>query len=208
VLYTVTAVGDTRGVPVPYEELSNPARVVLYGSVGAFAAAEVAQALRRRRDATRVDVRAEVALRLMLFAAVLTLPLGRAVVPGAVIGGGVAGFAVGTVLAWVGLLVRWWSFATLGRLFTVVVVTSADQPVVDRGPYRLLRHPSYSGLILAFAGVGVMLGNWASAAGATALLSVALIFRLRVEERALTAALGDRYRQFAATRARLIPYVW
>jgi protein-S-isoprenylcysteine O-methyltransferase Ste14 len=53
-----------------------------------------------------------------------------------------------------------------------------------------------------------MLGNWVSTAGAVGVVSAALIYRLRIEERALEAALGDRYREFAASRARLIPYVW
>jgi protein-S-isoprenylcysteine O-methyltransferase Ste14 len=56
--------------------------------------------------------------------------------------------------------------------------------------------------------VGVMVGNWLSAAGALVLVLIALIYRLRIEERALIATLGDRYREFAASRARLIPYVW
>ena len=53
-----------------------------------------------------------------------------------------------------------------------------------------------------------MLGNWVSATGAVGLVLIALIYRLRIEERALSVALGDRYREFAASRARLIPYVW
>ncbi len=90
----------------------------------------------------------------------------------------------------------------------MVVKTSEDQPVVDRGPYRVLRHPSYTGLLLALAGGGLMLGNWVSTAGAVGVVLAALIYRLRIEERALKAAPGDRYREFAGTRARLIPYVW
>ena len=97
---------------------------------------------------------------------------------------------------------------SLGKYFTVVIRTGEDQPVVDRGPYRVLRHPSYTGLLLMFAGVGLMVGNWLSVAGAVVVVLVALIHRIRIEERALTAALGDRYRAFAASRARLIPYVW
>jgi protein-S-isoprenylcysteine O-methyltransferase Ste14 len=112
------------------------------------------------------------------------------------------------LIAWFGLLLRWWSFLTLGKYFTVVVKTSEDQPVVDRGPYRVLRHPSYTGLLLAFLGGGIMLGNWVSAAVSLALILIALIYRIRIEERALTDALGDRYREFAASRARLIPHVW
>ena len=108
----------------------------------------------------------------------------------------------------VGLLLRWWSFVTLGKYFTVVLKTSADQPVVDTGPYRLLRHPSYTGLLLAFVGCGLMLGNWVSTAGAVVVVLVALVYRIRIEERALTVALGDAYRDFAANRARLVPFVW
>ena len=79
---------------------------------------------------------------------------------------------------------------------------------MDRGPYRVLRHPSYTGLLLVFLGVGVMAGNTAGAAGATGLLLIAVVYRIRIEERALVAALGDRYRHFAAHRARLVPFVW
>jgi protein-S-isoprenylcysteine O-methyltransferase Ste14 len=195
-------------MPMPFEELSSPARIVFIVSIGAFSAGELVQAFRRRRGATRVDVRAETLLRLMLFGSIVMFPLGKAVAPGTVIGGGVFLFASGVVVGWAGTLLRWWSFVALGRYFTVVVQTSADQPVIDRGPYRFLRHPSYTGLLLMFAGVGLMIGNWVSAAGAIILVLIALIHRLRIEERALNAALGDRYREFAASRARLIPYVW
>jgi protein-S-isoprenylcysteine O-methyltransferase Ste14 len=207
-LHTVTCLDDTGTMPVPYEELSNPARTVFLVSVGAFLAGELVQASRSRRGATRVDVRAEASFRVMFFAGILMLPLGRAVAPSAVIGGGVFLFALGVVLGWLGLLLRWWSFVSLGKYFTVVVKTSEDQPVVERGPYRILRHPSYTGLVLAFAGAGLMVGNWLSAVGAVFLVLTALIHRLRFEERALTAALGNRYREFAASRARLIPYIW
>ena len=97
-------------------------------------------------------MRAEAVFRAMFFSGILLLPAGRAVAPGAVIGGGVWPFALGVVIGWLGLLLRWWSFVSLGKYFTVVVKTSEDQPVVERGPYLVLRHPSYTGLLLAFAG--------------------------------------------------------
>ncbi len=207
-LYAATGFGDTPGVPVPYDEVSRLARVVFFVSVGAFAAGELLQTLRVRRAATSVSVRSEIVFRAMFFSGILMLPAGRAVAPGAVISGGVWLFALGVVIGWPGLLLRWWSFVSLGKYFTVVVKTSEDQPVVERGPYRVLRHPSYTGLLLAFAGGGLMLGNWVSTVGAVGLVLIALIYRLRIEERALAAALGERYREFAAGRARLIPYVW
>jgi protein-S-isoprenylcysteine O-methyltransferase Ste14 len=188
--------------------VSNAARIVLAVSVIAFSAGELLLALRVRHGATGVSVRAETVFRAVFFGGILVLPTGRAVAPGAVIGGGGWVFALGAVIGWLGLLLRWWSFVSLGKYFTVVVQTSDDQPVVQRGPYRVLRHPSYTGLLLAFVGGGLMLGNWVSTVGAVGLVLVALIYRIRIEERALSTALGDRYREFAASRARLIPYVW
>jgi protein-S-isoprenylcysteine O-methyltransferase Ste14 len=195
-------------VALPYEEVSNAARVVLSLSLLAFATGELLQALRTRRGARNASPFAEGVFRAVFFAGILMFPIGRGIAPGAVIGGGVWVFALGTVIAWFGELLRWWCFATLGRYFTIVVKISDDQPVVDRGPYRVLRHPSYAGLLLAVLGVGLMLGNWVSTLGAVVLTLIALVYRLRIEERALTEALGERYREFAASRARLIPYVW
>jgi protein-S-isoprenylcysteine O-methyltransferase Ste14 len=184
-----------------------PEHAVFLVSVGAFSAGELVQALRQRRGAARVDVRAEAVFRALLFGGILMLALGRAVVPAADLGGGWV-FALGAVLGWLGLLLRWSSFVALGKYFTVVLSTSQDQPVVTRGPYRFLRHPSYTGLLLALAGVGLMVGNAVSAAGAAGLVLIAVLYRIRIEERALNAALGERYREFAASRARLIPYLW
>jgi protein-S-isoprenylcysteine O-methyltransferase Ste14 len=200
--------GDNGGVSPLFGELPGVARVVLVISVGAFATGELVQAFRARRGAKLVDVRAEVVFRVMFFGAILLWPIGRAVTPAAGIGGGAWLFTLGTAIGWVGLLLRWWSFASLGKYFTVTVRTSEDQLVVEHGPYRVLRHPSYTGLLLIFAGGGLIADNWVSAAGAVAVLLIALIHRLRIEEHALAEALGNRYRQFAANRARLIPYVW
>jgi protein-S-isoprenylcysteine O-methyltransferase Ste14 len=191
-----------------YVYRSDTASLVLDISIGAFAVGELLQAFRVREGAQRSDLGAEALFRAMFFGGILLVPLGHTLAPGAVIGGGVWVFTVGTVIGWLGLLLRWWSFVTLGQYFTVVLKTSEDQPVVDRGPYRVLRHPSYTGLLLAFAGCVLLLGNWVGAAGSLALVLAALLYRIRIEERALDAALGQRYRVYAAGRARLVPFVW
>jgi len=191
----------------PYLEQSDVARVVFEAGVGFFVVGELVQAFRLRRDA-RGDLWPEVIFRVGFFAGILMLPVGRSLVPGAQIGGGAVVFALGAVVGWTGLLLRWWSFATLGRYFTTVVKVSTDQQVIDRGPYRVLRHPSYTGLLLAVLGCGLILDNWVGLAGSFGLISVVLVYRLLREERALTAALGDAYRDFAADRARLVPWVW
>lgn len=191
----------------PYLEQSHVARFVFDASVVLFVAGELRQALRRRRNA-RGDVWSEVVFRIVFFGGIVMLPAGRALVPAAQIGGGISVFVLGGVVGWFGVLVRWWSFATLGAYFTTVVKTSPDQKIVDRGPYRVLRHPSYTGLLLAFLGCGLILGNWVALAGSFLLMLAAVVYRLVGEERALVAAVGDTYRDFAKSRARLVPFVW
>ena len=117
-------------------------------------------------------------------------------------------FAVGLLLIWSGIALRVWCFQTLGRYFTFTVMTSPDQRVVDRGPYRLLRHPSYSAILLILAGIGLTYGNWLSLAALVVLPLAGFVNRIRIEESALSATLGDAYTTYASRRRRLIPFVW
>ena len=143
-----------------------------------------------------------------VIAAVTMLCVAPVIVPAANIGHPAIAFAVGMVLLASGVTVRLWSFWTLGRYFTFTVKVSPDQPVVAAGPYRVVRHPGYAGGLLAMIGFGVLYGNWVSFAVIAALWSVIIIWRIRVEERALLAALDGRYRSYAAHRKRLIPLLW
>ncbi len=145
--------------------------------------------------------------RVVFFAGILMLPLAQTVATEAALEVA-ASFVLGTVIGWLGLLLRWWSFATLGKYFTTVVKTSADEVVVSRGPYRVLRHPSYTGLLAAFVDGGLMVGNWVGCAASFLLILVGLIYRLLREEQAMIDTLGDMYLDFAKGRARLVPFVW
>jgi protein-S-isoprenylcysteine O-methyltransferase Ste14 len=82
------------------------------------------------------------------------------------------------------------------------------QPVITTGPYRVIRHPSYAGILLAVIGLGLLIGNWLSLVSLTIAIGGGLVFRIRVEERALLRNLGDDYRNYAATHKRLIPFIW
>lgn len=117
-------------------------------------------------------------------------------------------FVVGLVLVLLGIALRQWSVLTLGTFFTVQVQVRSDQTVVDTGPYRWVRHPSYTAIVMSFVGIGVALENWLSLVVLIVVPSVGLVIRIRVEEKALLEALGEPYREFSATRARLIPKVW
>ena len=70
--------------------------------------------------------------------------------------------SAGVVLFVAGLILRWWAIITLGRFFTVDVTIEKDHELVERGPFRIVRHPSYTGVLLAFVGLGMSLGNWAA----------------------------------------------
>jgi protein-S-isoprenylcysteine O-methyltransferase Ste14 len=107
-----------------------------------------------------------------------------------------------------GLCLRQWAILVLGRFFTVDVRVHSNQVVVARGPYRWVRHPSYSGLIVFFVGVGLALSDWASLIVLALLPTAGLLVRIGSEERALLAALGEEYRRYAAARRRLFPGVW
>jgi protein-S-isoprenylcysteine O-methyltransferase Ste14 len=114
----------------------------------------------------------------------------------------------GLVLMALGVTLRVWCFRTLGHYFTFTVQTSEDQPVISSGPYRLLRHPSYAALLLIFIGWGFVNDNWGSLVFLTGAVATGLVLRIRVEERALSRDLGGKYQAFAATRKRLVPFVW
>jgi protein-S-isoprenylcysteine O-methyltransferase Ste14 len=117
-------------------------------------------------------------------------------------------FVMGLTLMATGLFVRQWAIFVLGRFFTVDVRVDPNQTVVDRGPYRWVRHPSYSGLVVFFVGVGLALGNWASLIVLALVPTAGLLVRIHSEEHALLAGLGEEYRRYATTRRRLFPGIW
>ena len=107
-----------------------------------------------------------------------------------------------------GITIRQWAVWTLGRFFTIDVRVQSGQTVVDRGPYRWVRHPAYTGLIMTFVGLGLTLGNWAALALLAVVPTAGLVYRMRVEEDALLDGLGEPYRRYAAGRPRLFPGIW
>ena len=107
---------------------------------------------------------------------------------------------VGVGLMAAGVVLRQWAVGLLGEDFTVDVRVHPGQRVIDTGPYRHVRHPAYSGLLLTLFGMGVALGNWAALAAIVVVPAAGLVCRIRVEERALLAGIGEPYRRFAAGR--------
>jgi protein-S-isoprenylcysteine O-methyltransferase Ste14 len=114
----------------------------------------------------------------------------------------------GVLVMWLGLVLRAWAIVALGASFRTTVEVDPGQPVVARGPYRWIRHPSYTGLLVIVAGFGLAAGSWLSFAACLVLPLPAIVWRIRVEEAELERVLGDAYRDYASGRARLVPRLW
>jgi protein-S-isoprenylcysteine O-methyltransferase Ste14 len=105
-----------------------------------------------------------------------------------------------------GLLFVWWARIHLGRLWSDWLTKKAGHHVVDTGPYRLVRHPIYSGLIFAAFATAIEKGNSFALLGA-AILTLAFYTRARREERFLRVELGeDAYDVYARKTAMLVPF--
>jgi protein-S-isoprenylcysteine O-methyltransferase Ste14 len=127
---------------------------------------------------------------------------------GALPGPAGAQLAGGLAVMWAGLGLRIWSIHHLGGLFRAVVVIQRDHRLVTTGPYRCLRHPSYTGALVAAFGFGIALGHWTSVLILVVGWAVGIAYRIRVEEAALRDAFGRAYEEYSARTPRLIPMLY
>ena len=117
-------------------------------------------------------------------------------------------FLAGICFMLMGVTLRWYSAAVLGKYFTFDVAIQGGQTLIEIGPYRYVRHPSYSGALLSLLGFGLALGNWAALAAAFSSLGFAYFYRIPIEEQALSSALGDVYKQYTNRTWRLVPFLF
>jgi protein-S-isoprenylcysteine O-methyltransferase Ste14 len=145
------------------------------------------------------------AMLLGFIGAALVNELSRFFFPG---GRSVGVFVLGILLMLAGLLLRIWAVITLGKSFRTTIETSQEQKVIRSGPYRLIRHPSYTGLLVFCLGYGVALQNWLSLIIVVLLPLAALLYRIRIEEAALASSFGEDYLEYQKHSKRLIPWIW
>ncbi|WP_089015428.1 methyltransferase family protein [Micromonospora inositola] len=148
---------------------------------------------------------------------IVSLSLGGAIVLGWLLHGWVPAsstpapnaFALaGLVVIWIGLALRIWAVLALGGSFSTYIQVEGDQTVVTRGPYRWVRHPSYTGLLLIALGFGIGAGSWLSLLICAIVPLLGLLPRIAVEESELVRVLGEQYRSYQTTTHRLVPGLW
>ncbi|MDB6163932.1 MAG: isoprenylcysteine carboxylmethyltransferase family protein [Xanthomonadaceae bacterium] len=114
----------------------------------------------------------------------------------------------GLVVMAVGIVVRSTAIAQLGRLHTPNVAVRTDHQLKVTGLYRLVRHPSYLGALIAYFGFSLALGNWLSVVVIMGAMSCLYLYRIHEEDAAMLAAFGDPYRAYCERTRRLIPWVY
>jgi protein-S-isoprenylcysteine O-methyltransferase Ste14 len=148
-----------------------------------------------------------VLLCLVLFGVLLGVLLAFEVQVFAITSASVFLFWLGMLLICAGIALRLYAIIVLGAFFTTTVAIAPEQTVIETGPYRLIRHPSYTGFLIILLGFGLTLTNWLSLLVIMGCALIGLIYRIQVEEHALKAQLGQRYQEYMRRTKRLIPFV-
>jgi len=112
---------------------------------------------------------------------------------------------MGITITIAGLALREWALIKLGRFFSRTVKIETEHKVIKDGPYKWIRHPAYTGMILIYAGFVLSIGTWIGALATTIIVTTSLFYRIKVEEKILMDALGDEYQEYMSNTWRLFP---
>ncbi len=118
----------------------------------------------------------------------------------------VSGFGLALMVAGLGL--RVWAIRVLGEYYTRTLRTAERQTLIDRGPYRVVRHPGYLGVLMLWVGAGLATANWIATILIAVVMFVAYHYRIQYEEQMLAATFGEEYSQYAGRTRRLIPFLY
>ena len=114
----------------------------------------------------------------------------------------------GMLVAITGFILRFIAIQQLGKAFTVDVQIARNQDLKQDGLYSIVRHPSYTGVLLAFLGLAITFSNWLSLIIICVPIFTAFIYRISVEENALKGEFGDDYLKYMERTKRLIPFIY
>lgn len=114
----------------------------------------------------------------------------------------------GLILIIAGVVVRFTAIRTLGKFFTVNLAIDNEHRLIDKGFYKYIRHPSYTGSLISFLGLAVYLNNWISLPVILTPIISVFIFRINIEEKLLMQQPGLNYGEYINRTKRLIPFVY
>jgi protein-S-isoprenylcysteine O-methyltransferase Ste14 len=117
-------------------------------------------------------------------------------------------YVLGALVIIAGVSFRLWSVLTLGKFFRTTVMVQNKHKVITHGPYKYIRHPSYSGALVATVGVGLGTGNWLALLAMLLCIFVGLRYRISVEEKVLQKELGKDYQDYMQRTKKLIPFLY
>jgi isoprenylcysteine carboxyl methyltransferase (ICMT) family protein YpbQ len=105
-----------------------------------------------------------------------------------------------------GMLLRICSIYTLGHYYSHNIRIVRKHMIINRGPYSIIRHPAYSGMILIHAGITILMFNYVTISVIFLLLIPSILLRIRMEEKVLFKI--QNYAKYACNKKRLIPFIW
>jgi protein-S-isoprenylcysteine O-methyltransferase Ste14 len=117
-------------------------------------------------------------------------------------------FALGVVLVVSGVTFRWYSIRVLGKYFSVQLGVQPGQTVMKEGPYRWIRHPSYTGSLVTLLGFGIAFTNWLCLISVPLIVLAGYSYRAHVEEQMLINKLRELYREYMRNTKRFIPFIY
>jgi protein-S-isoprenylcysteine O-methyltransferase Ste14 len=117
-----------------------------------------------------------------------------------------AAYWLGFVIVAAGLGFAVWARLHLGRNWSATVTVKQDHELIRSGPYAVVRHPIYTGLLVGILGTAVAIGEW-RALIAFALITIGFVLKLRTEERFMSETFGEQYARYRAEVPALIPFV-
>ncbi len=116
--------------------------------------------------------------------------------------------SLGIILIVIGVAIRRLAINTLGKFFTMNVVIQDDHRLCRAGLYQYIRHPAYTGMIIAFLGVGIGVGNWLAFFIPVVPVTITLLHRIKLEERALIETFGKDYMNYKMEVKCLFPFIY
>ena len=117
-------------------------------------------------------------------------------------------FYLGLSMVILGSAIANWASLTLGRYFSGEMVIYQDHQLVERGPYRFVRHPVYSAVFLAAAGAGFAVQSWAAVVFLVIMYATLFRYRISAEEKILISEFGEQYQSYSKRVKRLIPFIY